>query len=156
MRRFNLLLVYVILCRFRSGIFLFTSYRLGDWLTFRYLLTEVFPLLFCYSYWLIYDSFKIDSEGRRGKKGGRILPRHVWSLQPGVRFVVPVNSLDQPVRKGGHVLVRFLGDVAKNGELCPVGEINWHKVDKSCKANIINLIRVGFSYCTTLFFTCCA
>lgn len=85
-------------------------------------------------------------EGRRGKKGGRILPRHVWSLQAGVRFVVPVNSLDQPVRKGGHVLVKFLGDVAKNGELCPIGVVNWHKVDKSCKANIINLIRVGFSY----------
>lgn len=85
-----------------------------------------------------------DLEGRRGKKGGRILPRHVWSLQPGVRFVVPVNALDQPVRKGGHVLVKFLGDVAKNGELCPIGEVNWHKVDKSCKANIINLIREKF------------
>ncbi|KAL2937313.1 Uncharacterized protein RDABS01_020762 [Bienertia sinuspersici] len=85
-----------------------------------------------------------DSEGRRGKKGGRILPRHVWSLKPGVRFVVPVNSLDQPVRKGGHVLVRFLGDVAKNGELCPIGEVNWHKVDKSCKADVINLIREKF------------
>ncbi|XP_021753214.1 uncharacterized protein LOC110718640 isoform X2 [Chenopodium quinoa] len=85
-----------------------------------------------------------DLEGRRGKKGGRILPRHVWSLQPGVRFVVPINALDQPVRKGGHVLVKFLGDVARNGELCPIGEVNWHKVDKSCKANIINLIREKF------------
>lgn len=44
------------------------------------------------------------------------------------------------------MLVKFLGDVAKNGELCPIGVVNWHKVDKSCKANIINLIRVGFSY----------
>lgn len=60
--------------------------------------------------------------------------------------MVPVNELDQPVRRGGHVLVKFLGDVAKNGELCPIGEVNWHKVDKSCKANIINLIRVGFPY----------
>ncbi|XP_010690514.2 uncharacterized protein LOC104904039 isoform X1 [Beta vulgaris subsp. vulgaris] len=85
-----------------------------------------------------------DLDGRRGKKGGRILPRHVWSLRPGVRFVVPVNELDQPVRRGGHVLVKFLGDVAKNGELCPIGEVNWHKVDKSCKANIINLIRDKF------------
>ncbi|XP_021776499.1 uncharacterized protein LOC110740317 [Chenopodium quinoa] len=85
-----------------------------------------------------------DLEGRRGKKGGRILPRHVWSLQPGVRFVVPVNAFDQPVRKGGYVLVKFLGDVARNGELCPIGEVNWHKVDKNCKVNIINLIREKF------------
>ncbi|KAH9620419.1 hypothetical protein KSS87_008555, partial [Heliosperma pusillum] len=68
-----------------------------------------------------------DSEGKRGKKGGSIVPRHVWSLRPGVRFVVPFNSLDQPVRKGGHVLIRFLGDLAKNCELCPIGEANWRK-----------------------------
>ncbi|XP_057525166.1 uncharacterized protein LOC130804639 isoform X2 [Amaranthus tricolor] len=85
-----------------------------------------------------------DREGKRGKKGGRVLPRHVWSLQPGVRFVVPFNALDQPVRKGGHLLVKFLGDVAKNGELCPIGEISWHKVDRNCKAKIIDLIRAKF------------
>ena len=59
-----------------------------------------------------------------------------------MRFVVPFNALDQPVRKGGHLLVKFLGDVAKNGELCPIGEISWHKVDRNCKAKIIDLIRV--------------
>lgn len=85
-----------------------------------------------------------DLEGKRGKKGGRILPRHVWSLQPGVRFVVPFNTLDQPVKKGGHVLVKFLGDVARTGELCPIGEVNWHKVDKSYKVNIIALVREKF------------
>ncbi|XP_074313014.1 uncharacterized protein LOC141648349 isoform X2 [Silene latifolia] len=85
-----------------------------------------------------------DSEGKRGKKGGSIGPRHVWSLRPGVRFVVPFNSLDQPVRKGGHVLIRFLGDLAKNCELCPVGEANWRRVDKNCKVNIISLLREKF------------
>lgn len=85
-----------------------------------------------------------DLNGKRGRKGGKILPRHVWSLQPGVRFVVPFNALDQPIRKGGNVLVRFLGDVAKNGELCPIGEENWFKVDKSFKADIITLVREKF------------
>lgn len=85
-----------------------------------------------------------DLDGKRGRKGGKIFPRHVWSLRPGVRFVVPFNALDQPIRKGGYVLVRFLGDVAKNGELCPIGVENWHKVEKSCKANIVALVREKF------------
>ncbi|KAL9238347.1 hypothetical protein vseg_012780 [Gypsophila vaccaria] len=85
-----------------------------------------------------------DSEGKRGKKGGAILPRHVWSLRPGVRFVVPFNSLHQPVKKGGYVLVKFLSDIAKNCELCPINEVNWRRVDKSCKANIIELVRSKF------------
>ena len=54
------------------------------------------------------------------------------------------NALDQPVGKGGHVLVKFLGDAAENGELCPIGEVNWHKVDKIHKADIIALVHVSF------------
>lgn len=85
-----------------------------------------------------------DSNGKRGTKGGKILSRHVWSLQPGVRFVVPLNALDQPVGKGGSILLRFLKDVAKNGELSPIGEVSWPKVDKGHKADIIALIREKF------------
>ena len=55
-------------------------------------------------------------------RGGTILPSHVWSLPFGERFIVPFN--DQPLRKGGHILTWFLGDIAKNCDLCPIGEDN--------------------------------
>jgi len=55
-------------------------------------------------------------------RGGTILPSHVWPLPLGDRIVVPFYDFYQPLRKGGHVLVWFLGDIAKNGDLCPIGE----------------------------------
>ena len=69
--------------------------------------------------------------------------------------MVPFNAFDQPITKGDHVLVRFLGDVAKTGELCPIGEQHWDKVDKSCKANIITVVQVSLSDCTMDFVFLC-
>lgn len=83
--------------------------------------------------------------GNKKVRGGTILPNYVWTLPPGDRFVVPFNSLNQPIRKGGHVLVWFLGDIAMNGDLCPIGEVNWHKIDKAIKLILSRLF--GKSLC---------
>lgn len=48
------------------------------------------------------------------------------------------------MKKGGYVFVKFFGDVVRIGEFCFIGEVNWYKVDKSYKVNIIVLVRVGF------------
>jgi len=37
----------------------------------------------------------------------------------------------------------FLGDIAKNGDLCPIGESSWHKVDKVYKADIVALVWIS-------------
>ncbi|KAJ8423231.1 hypothetical protein Cgig2_011806 [Carnegiea gigantea] len=82
-----------------------------------------------------------EKDGNSKLRGGTILPSHVWSLPLGDHIVVPFNDFYQSLRKGGHVLVWFLGDITKNDDLCPIGEKNWHKVDEVYKADIIALVR---------------
>ena len=86
-----------------------------------------------------------DRDGNKKERGGTMLPNHVWTLSPGDRFVVPFNSLNQPIRKGGHVLVWFLVDIIRNGDLCLIGEVNWHNIDKSYKADIVTLARLSLN-----------
>ncbi|KAL2943865.1 Disease resistance protein RPP13, partial [Bienertia sinuspersici] len=47
-----------------------------------------------------------------------------------------------PLRKGGSILVSFLGDVAKSETFCPVGVSSWHKLKKKMKADIVILVRL--------------
>ncbi|KAL2935040.1 Alpha-(1-_6)-mannopyranosyltransferase B [Bienertia sinuspersici] len=51
----------------------------------------------------------------------------------GRRYFVEFNELHQPLRKGGHILVKFLGYIAKMGNYCPLGALTWHKVEKKIK-----------------------
>ncbi|KAJ8435788.1 hypothetical protein Cgig2_030654 [Carnegiea gigantea] len=77
-----------------------------------------------------YENEKVlirDKDGKTKVRGGTIFPSHVWSLPFGERFIVPFNDFYQPLRKGGHILTCFLRDITKNGDLCPIGEDNWHK-----------------------------
>ncbi|KAL2933228.1 FACT complex subunit SPT16, partial [Bienertia sinuspersici] len=59
----------------------------------------------------------------------------------GLRYYVQFNDFNQPLRKGGSILVSFLGDVAKRETFCPVGVSNWHKLKKKMKADIVILVR---------------
>ncbi|KAL2938572.1 Protein CHLORORESPIRATORY REDUCTION 6 chloroplastic, partial [Bienertia sinuspersici] len=43
----------------------------------------------------------------------------------GFRFEVCFNRYYQPIRKDGAVLVKFVADIAKKAELCPIGVVNW-------------------------------
>ncbi|KAL2929774.1 Adenylosuccinate synthetase [Bienertia sinuspersici] len=71
------------------------------------------------------------------------------SIQPidilgnsGVKYYVEFNELHQPIRKGGHILVRFLGSIAKMAYYCPIGALTWHDVEKNLKVQIVNKMRV--------------
>ena len=113
----------------------------------------------CYYYWYPYESIAqpkfinlwfwhrfvilTNKDGNKKVRGGTILPNHVWTLPPGDRFVVPFNSLNQPIIKGGYVLVWFIGDIARNGDVCPIDEVYTHKIDKSYKVDIVTLVRVS-------------
>ncbi|KAL2895124.1 DNA replication licensing factor mcm4, partial [Bienertia sinuspersici] len=74
---------------------------------------------------------------------GPIQPIDVLSSN-GRRYFVEFNELHQPLRKGGHILVKFLGYIAKMGNYCPLGALTWHKVEKKLKCDIIKKMREHF------------
>ncbi|XP_021737369.1 putative protein TPRXL isoform X1 [Chenopodium quinoa] len=78
----------------------------------------------------------IDANGHIVLLSGYIQPIDVWSNN-GVRFYVEFNDLYQPIRKGGHILIRFLGSIAKMEIYCPLRELNWHALDNHFKKKII-------------------
>lgn len=93
--------------------------------------------------------FTTDANGKKYMVKGSIQPRDVWHDTPGFKYFVMFNELCQPLRKGGSILVSFLGDVAKRETYCPVGKKNWHGVSSKSKTEIVNLVRV----CIFLFIT---
>ncbi|XP_021755992.1 uncharacterized protein LOC110721170 [Chenopodium quinoa] len=85
----------------------------------------------------------IDAKGNTTLVSGIILPIDVWSNN-GVQYYVEFNDLCQPIRKGGHILVKFISMIAKMESHCPVGEKDWHAIDKHFKGKIIKDIRDRF------------
>ncbi|XP_021736712.1 uncharacterized protein LOC110703247 isoform X1 [Chenopodium quinoa] len=85
----------------------------------------------------------IDANGNTTLVSGIILPIDVWSNN-GVQYYVEFNDLCQPIRKGGHVLVKFISMIAKMESRCPVGEKDWHAIDKHFKGKIVKDIREHF------------
>ncbi|KAL2931553.1 tRNA N6-adenosine threonylcarbamoyltransferase, partial [Bienertia sinuspersici] len=85
-----------------------------------------------------------DAEGKVEVWSGSIQPHDVWLIKGGFRFEVCFNRYYQPIRKGGAVLVKFVADIAKKSELCPIGVVNWRNVNKQVQADIVELIRGKF------------
>uniref|UniRef100_A0A803N3I5 DUF4218 domain-containing protein n=1 Tax=Chenopodium quinoa TaxID=63459 RepID=A0A803N3I5_CHEQI len=85
-----------------------------------------------------------DVDGKRHLVKGSVQPRDVWNDAPGFRYFVQFNEFNQPLHKGGSILVSFLGDIAKREEFCPVGILNWHKLSSNMRGNIVNLVRAHF------------
>ncbi|KAL2933598.1 Fanconi anemia group C protein, partial [Bienertia sinuspersici] len=85
-----------------------------------------------------------DAEGKVEVWSGSIQPHDVWLIKGRFRFEVCFNRYYQPIRKGGAVLVKFVADIAKKAELCPIGVVNWRNVNKQVQADIVELIRGKF------------
>ncbi|XP_056694816.1 uncharacterized protein [Spinacia oleracea] len=86
----------------------------------------------------------IDAKGNQQLVSGSIQPMDVWNTNGSIKYVVHFNELYQPIRKGGHILVRFLGSIAKQEQYCPVSEKTWGQLDNYYKVEIIKLIRDNF------------
>ncbi|XP_021840355.2 uncharacterized protein [Spinacia oleracea] len=82
----------------------------------------------------------IDAKGNIGVASGPIQAIDVWSNN-GVRYYVEFNDLCQPLRKGGQILVKFIGSLAKMEPYCPVGETDWKDVDGALKGKLIDEIK---------------
>ncbi|KAL2937733.1 Mitochondrial inner membrane protease ATP23, partial [Bienertia sinuspersici] len=78
----------------------------------------------------------IDAKGNTTLVNGTILPIDVWSKN-GVNYFVKFNDLCQPIRKGGHILIRFIGMMVKIETHCLVGEEDWHAIDNRIKGTIV-------------------
>ncbi|KAL2921542.1 Glutathione hydrolase 3 [Bienertia sinuspersici] len=86
------------------------------------------------------DVVTIDAEGNHSLVSGSIQAVDIWNNN-GVRYYVQFNELHQPIRKGGQLLVKLIGSIAKQERYCPVGELDWHHIDEVLLADMINVIR---------------
>ncbi|KAL2930191.1 Endo-1 4-beta-xylanase, partial [Bienertia sinuspersici] len=87
----------------------------------------------------------IDAKGNTALVSGVILPINVWSNN-GAKYFVEFNDLCQPIRKGGHFLIRFIGMMAKMETHCLVREEDWHAIDSHIKGKTLQwLIKPGGS-----------
>ncbi|KAL2898182.1 Succinate dehydrogenase flavoprotein subunit [Bienertia sinuspersici] len=66
---------------------------------------------------------------------GPVKPRDVWNDR-GLRYHVQFSDFNQSLRKGGSILVSFIGDVVKRETFCPVGVSSWHKLNRKMKVDI--------------------
>ncbi|KAL2903683.1 RNA-directed RNA polymerase 2a [Bienertia sinuspersici] len=73
------------------------------------------------------EAIAFDVDGKRHLVKGPVQPRDVLNDR-GLRYYVQFNDFNQPLRKGGSIVVSFLGDVAKRETFCPVGVSSWHKL----------------------------
>ncbi|KAL2900306.1 DNA replication licensing factor mcm4, partial [Bienertia sinuspersici] len=85
----------------------------------------------------------VDANGKIQFLSGSIQPIDILG-NSGVKYYVEFNELHQPIRKGGHILVRFLGSIAKMAYYCPIGALTWHDVEKNLKVQIVNKMREHF------------
>ncbi|KAK9705049.1 hypothetical protein RND81_07G029900 [Saponaria officinalis] len=81
-----------------------------------------------------------DGEGNIKKVNDLIQPHDVWRAK-GVRNCVTFNEFHHPLKMGGHILVRFIDDMARKERFCPIRETNWHHVREKFKVDIIKCIR---------------
>ncbi|KAL2896996.1 Seed lectin subunit I [Bienertia sinuspersici] len=84
-----------------------------------------------------------DANGKVELVSGPIQPIDVLSSN-GRRYFVEFNELHQPLRKGGHILVKFLGYIAKMGNYCPLGALTWRNVKNKLKFDILKKMREHF------------
>ncbi|KAJ8422273.1 hypothetical protein Cgig2_014419 [Carnegiea gigantea] len=91
------------------------------------------------------SSWKDNIQERGGDKRINSSSR-CYELQARVRFCVAFDNSNQPIRKGGYIFVRFLGYIARLERFCPIGTISWHKLNKTYKADIIEMVRSKFMY----------
>ena len=93
---------------------------------------------------LIISLSTIDGEGNVTRIRGRINVKTVQSLDAPKKILVPLNKYLQPIKKAGSVFNRFLADVARRPELCPLHYKDWRLVPGVVKDRIVAYVRVSY------------
>lgn len=66
------------------------------------------------------------------KKRGKTVMKDVHALQIGDRLIVKFNERGQPYGEMQPTLANFVGTIARNGNVLPLGFLDWRKMTKSC------------------------
>ncbi|KAL2905720.1 hypothetical protein RDABS01_004430 [Bienertia sinuspersici] len=91
-----------------------------------------------------YESLRVENaKGNHSLVSGSIQAIDIWNNN-GVRYYVQFNELHQPIRKGGQLLVKLIGSIAKQERFCLVRELDWHHIDEVLLADMIKEIRGRF------------
>ncbi|KAL2901825.1 hypothetical protein RDABS01_026907 [Bienertia sinuspersici] len=92
---------------------------------------------------LMVSQLMLSMMQKRRFSHGSIQPIDILSNN-GVKYYVELYEFHQPIRKGRHILVRFLRYIGKMAHYCPIGAITWHDVKKNLKVQIVNKMREHF------------
>ncbi|KAL5654431.1 hypothetical protein ACJX0J_033750 [Zea mays] len=68
---------------------------------------------------------EVEEENVEVKRRGKTKLLHVWNIPRGHRIVVHCNELDQPIGEEAGSIGKFLGMVARNGNLCSLSYKDW-------------------------------
>ena len=93
---------------------------------------------------LIILFFIIDGEGNAIKLRGRISVKTMQSLDASKNILVSLNKFLQPMKKAESVFNRFLADVAKWPELCPLRYRELQLVPRVVKDRVIAYLQVSY------------
>ncbi|KAK9132767.1 hypothetical protein Scep_012295 [Stephania cephalantha] len=90
----------------------------------------------------LYDDVEVrDNQGIVRKKRGLTRAKNVSSLPEGQRIVVEFNEYGQPIKRGGGILGRWLGTIARKKEHCSVEWMDWRLMPKEDKQALINFTK---------------
>ncbi|KAM7262292.1 hypothetical protein ACFE04_021369 [Oxalis oulophora] len=93
-------------------------------------------------YW---DIKLIDENGNIMEAKKKV--KDVWSLKRGVKVVLDINDVGQPIDKSGSLFGFFLGDLGANFSTFPIGYRSWKQVPKSTKKDVFNsIIKAKFHF----------
>lgn len=76
----------------------------------------------------------------------------VWNLPEGEKIDIKLNDLGQAVGKNYKKLVKFLGTLARNGDLAPLTYKNWKVFPAQHKKGMWQLVVVLIDYIHCLVF----
>ncbi|KAM7253746.1 hypothetical protein ACFE04_020483 [Oxalis oulophora] len=86
-------------------------------------------------YW---DIKLIDENGNIMEAKKKV--KDVWSLKRGVKVVLDINDVGQPIDKSGGLFGFFLGDLGADFSTFPIGYRSWKQIPKSTKKDVFNSI----------------
>ncbi|KAL5672113.1 hypothetical protein ACJX0J_016419, partial [Zea mays] len=69
--------------------------------------------------------FEDEEKNVEVKRRGKTKLLQVWNIPRGHRIVVHCNELDQPIGEEAGIMGKFLGMVARNGNLCSLSYKDW-------------------------------
>ena len=113
----------------------------------------VFPLALCntksyclslHFFWVLFFA-DFRWRWKCWKLKGCLTVKVVHALDAPKRAMVPLNKFFQPIKRAGSLFNRFLTDIAKRANLCPLNYKEWRLVPSIFKDQNRNYIRVSYS-----------